>query len=354
MNTTDFPPRDDSDWTLWLREIERPGHSMSIGADSIEDALEQAKKFTVWETIGIVAKNVKEPEDTDDACVACDEKFVAGDLVYDDIENGGSMHAACVGTDRESFANADGTPLAEGDPIPKPYRWAPDQSTGSFQSRVAPWMQITFGAEVSADVLERGDRHLEEVLELLQATHYPPERVAALTTYVYSRPIGEPAQEVGGVMVTLAAFCLSIFVDMHRAAEVELARVWTKVDKIRAKQASKPHGSALPIAAPSEPLLSQALTDVIKERRRQVAVEGWTYEHDDQHDNGELSMAAATYAVNGAMETYGGVKPPWTWPFSRNWWKPKNPRSDLVRAAALIIADIERMDRAADEISRNG
>jgi len=31
----------------------------------------------------------------------------------------------------------------------------------------------------------------------------------------------------------------------------------------------------------------------------------------------------------------------------RGWWKPKGPRRDLIRAAALIVAEIERIDRRA-------
>lgn len=116
----------------------------------------------------------------------------------------------------------------------------------TFQGRVQPWMQACFGPEISADRLERGDRLLEEVFELLQSGGYPRERVASLTGYVWSRPTGEPAQEVGGVMVTLAAYCLAHELDMHSAGETELARIWTKVEAIRAKQAAKPKGSALP------------------------------------------------------------------------------------------------------------
>lgn len=133
-----------------------------------------------------------------------------------------------------------------------------------FQDRVDPWMQACFGAEVSADKLERGDRLLEEVLELLQSGDYPSERVAMLTSYVWSRDIGEPAQEVGGVMVTLAAYCLAHGLNMHDAGETELARIWTKVEKIRAKQAAKPKGSALPqvwaAPAPSDALREAART----------------------------------------------------------------------------------------------
>lgn len=109
-------------------------------------------------------------------------------------------------------------------------------------------MLARFGEAISGDKLERGDRLLEEVFELLQSGDYPIERIRALAAYVWSRPAGEPAQEVGGVMVTLAAYCLAHGLDMHQAAEIELARIWTKVDAIRAKQAAKPTGSALPIA----------------------------------------------------------------------------------------------------------
>lgn len=125
-----------------------------------------------------------------------------------------------------------------------------DEAEGmvTFQSRVLPWLDKCFGPEIAGDRLERGDRFLEEALELLQATGYPRDRVSALEKYVYERPIGEPSQEVGGVMVTLAAHCLAHDIDMHKAGETELARVWTKVEKIRAKQAAKPTGSALPIA----------------------------------------------------------------------------------------------------------
>lgn len=119
----------------------------------------------------------------------------------------------------------------------------------AFQARVKPWMLECFGEEISNDVRERGDRLLEEVLELLQSHGYDPARIATLRDYVYGRPAGEPSQEVGGVMVTLAAYCLATNVDMHEAGEVELARIWTKVEAIRAKQASK-RGMHTPLPVP--------------------------------------------------------------------------------------------------------
>jgi len=116
----------------------------------------------------------------------------------------------------------------------------------SFQSRVQPWMLECFNAEIAADITERCDRFIEEDFELVQALGHDPTRIDALKHYVFNRPAGEPSQEVGGVMVTLAALCLATGLNMHEAGETELARIWTKIDKIRAKQAAKPTGSALP------------------------------------------------------------------------------------------------------------
>lgn len=114
-----------------------------------------------------------------------------------------------------------------------------------LQARVQPWMLACFGAEIASDKRERNHRFLEEALELVQATGCTEDEARQLVAYVYSRPAGEPDQEVGGVMITLAALCLAQGLDMHSAGERELARIWTCVEKIRAKQAAKPRNSPL-------------------------------------------------------------------------------------------------------------
>lgn len=89
--------------------------------------------------------------------------------------------------------------------------------------------------------------------------------------------------------------------------------------------------------------LTQAARDVLAERQRQIDVEGWTPEHDDtEHLPDELALAAASYVC--ADE---GDAPPAIWPWDWKWWKPKSRRRNLVKAAALILAEIERLDRAA-------
>jgi hypothetical protein len=94
-----------------------------------------------------------------------------------------------------------------------------------------------------------------------------------------------------------------------------------------------------------------ALADVITERRRQIEVEDWTPGHDDEHKNGELARAACCYAYEATRTDYqreldNQVTPP-LWPWDNEWWKPKDRRRDLVRAAALLLAEIERLDRAS-------
>jgi hypothetical protein len=121
----------------------------------------------------------------------------------------------------------------------------------TFQQRVQPWMMACFGAEISADVVERNHRFLEEALELVQSTGCTADEAHQLVDYVFGRDIGDTHQEIGGVMVTLAALCLALRQDMHAAGEAELARIWTKVEKIRAKQAGKPKHSPLPQHVPA-------------------------------------------------------------------------------------------------------
>ena len=123
---------------------------------------------------------------------------------------------------------------------------------GKFQTRVQPWLLQCFGAEIAADTVERNHRFLEEALELVQSTGCTQSEAHQLVDYVFGRPVGDPAQEVGGVMVTLAALCLANGLDMHNAGEIELARIWTKVEAIRAKQAAKPKHSPLPQSAPQQ------------------------------------------------------------------------------------------------------
>lgn len=116
------------------------------------------------------------------------------------------------------------------------------------------------------------------------------------------------------------------------------------------------------LSAANEKPLTPVILEIANERRRQISVEGWTPEHDDQHSSGELAGAAGCYAkhVNARQwcfknnpDDYQCELEPSGWPWEPKWWKPKNPRSDLIRAAALIVAELERLDRASKLVEGN-
>ena len=111
----------------------------------------------------------------------------------------------------------------------------------AFQADVARWMDQCFLPSLYSNMTERGDRLLEEVLELLQAHGYDSARVPTLVNYVFGRPVGEPAQEVGGVMVTLAAYCSVAGLSMQADGQAELDRINQPevMARIRAKQEAK-------------------------------------------------------------------------------------------------------------------
>ncbi|MEV1967261.1 hypothetical protein ABZR56_12415 [Pseudomonas aeruginosa] len=105
------------------------------------------------------------------------------------------------------------------------------------------------------------------------------------------------------------------------------------------------------LAAAPDKKVPQAWLDVQAERRRQVEAEGWTPEHDDEHADGQMAQAAGCYALHA-----GGIGTDWPdgrqngsalfWPWDKDSWKPTTPRRDLVKACALALAEIERLDRA--------
>ena len=96
-----------------------------------------------------------------------------------------------------------------------------------------------FGAYIANDTTERNYRFLEEALELVQSLGCSQDDAHALVNYVYGRDQGDVNQEVGGVMVTLAALCNANEIDFVKAGDAELKRVWGKVDQIRQKHAKQ-------------------------------------------------------------------------------------------------------------------
>lgn len=94
------------------------------------------------------------------------------------------------------------------------------------------------------------------------------------------------------------------------------------------------------------------IDEIRAERERQISEEGWSPQHDAAHKQGELAGAAACYALrdlniqNEDLRRQADRLVDDLWPWAPFWWKPTSRRRNLVRAAALLVAEIERLDRA--------
>ncbi len=92
---------------------------------------------------------------------------------------------------------------------------------------------------------------------------------------------------------------------------------------------------------------------IARERARQMSEEGWTPAHDDTHRKKQMALAAISYAEAHAnpdewSEERGRLPMPTSdWPWAKKWWKPSaDPIRNLVKAGALIAAEIDRLQRA--------
>lgn len=105
-------------------------------------------------------------------------------------------------------------------PAPPPPRSPRDQR----QKAVYAWVLSTFGRE-NAAVVERVLRHFEEVVELAQAENLSDEELFAVIRHVYSKPKGDPKQEVGGIGTTLLAYCEARGISADDEEATEATRV---------------------------------------------------------------------------------------------------------------------------------
>ena len=86
---------------------------------------------------------------------------------------------------------------------------------------------------------------------------------------------------------------------------------------------------------------------ILDERGRQRDVEKFSAEHDDKWSQGELISAAVAYCYSCLTPRIS--VPPTYWPWPLKWFKPKDPIRNLVRAGALIAAEIDRLQRIQED-----
>lgn len=102
--------------------------------------------------------------------------------------------------------------------------------------------------------------------------------------------------------------------------------------------------------------IKSGVEKIAAERKRQIEVEGWTEEHDDHHNDDSLVMAAICYAapepLYRMLKTAHGflMTDPWPPAWDRKWQKytcqGQTRIRRLVKAGALIAAEIDRLQRA--------
>ena len=114
--------------------------------------------------------------------------------------------------------------------------------------------------------------------------------------------------------------------------------VWTKIGRLHGHHCTGSHGRAGMKGAEL----------IAAERHRQVTQLGWSAAHDDSHRCGELVVAAIRYATQDLRRPKLRILAARSWPWAREWWKPSViTERNLVKAGALIAAEIDRLQRLA-------
>ncbi len=90
---------------------------------------------------------------------------------------------------------------------------------------------------------------------------------------------------------------------------------------------------------------------IAEERIRQIDRKGWSADHDDEHEDGLLAQAGGCYAIKAAEKLGLSISKaylnwPSAWPFDKEYYRPEEPIAQLVKAGALIAAEIDRLQRA--------
>lgn len=139
-------------------------------------------------------------------------------------------------------------------------------------------------------------------------------------------------------LLQLAERSCSLLEDWVQVANVQDGDLADQIKDTRALLESHP------------PTWSAAIRDLLYERRRQIYEEGWSIKHDDSETQGELAAAAATYALKSIGMTEFESE---TWPWDHEYLKPGEPRRMLIKAGALILAELDRLDRQVAREARS-
>lgn len=108
------------------------------------------------------------------------------------------------------------------------------------QATVFAWGSKAFGREQMNSPRQRGLRFMEEAIELAQALDVDLGQLHKLLDYVYGRPKGEPAKELGGVGVTMLALAQCLNLSAEHTECVEVRRILAEpIEKFTARNQDK-------------------------------------------------------------------------------------------------------------------
>lgn len=126
------------------------------------------------------------------------------------------------------------------------------------QERVDEWMRFVFTETERTDAPERALRTAEEAIELTQAVGVDAATMHRLVDYVFERPVGDPAQEIAGILVTVYSMATAIGADAETVFHREMTRVHKSevIDRCRRRQHEKREALA------SKPLINMSAAEI--------------------------------------------------------------------------------------------
>jgi len=173
-------------------------------------------------------------------------------------------------------------------------------SRAERQEKVAHFVVAAFTEEQAKSLPQRGVRLAEEAIEAAQAAGTPAAMLHRLIDHVYSRPVGELKQEIGGVGVTLLALAAAVGEDADACEAAEVDRVLSKpLEHFHRRNKEKNDAgfaafAALPIEPYTEILADDSEGPGIRRGDLQMAVSVWSWMQEREN----ISVAETARAFN--------------------------------------------------------
>lgn len=161
---------------------------------------------------------------------------------------------------------------------------------------------------------------------------------------------GVPAQDAEakiGELLALARIMVRATLDADNKTQVQEIKAAIESEVAFERALRSALAATLPAAQ------TEAARSLLAERARQISTESYTPEQDDSYNPGVLALHGGLYACH-AYDNLTKKRAPEGWQWDAKWWKSKDPRSNLVKAGALILAEIERMDRSFAAQAKQG